>query len=183
MRRLDRRSQCCAVQSALPMRDPVRFLLLVLFLLATGIVPAAAQTDTATLNASINGLARLSLSTFSISFPDADPDTVPIVPASQGPLTITAKARASFNGVLTLTVQASDDLRSGLNTIPAASITWTATGSGFNSGTLSTAAPQTVAGWTGSGVYTGTQMFFFKNLWSYAAGTYTLTMTFTLTAA
>ena len=123
MRRLDRRSQCCAVQSALPMRDPVRIPLLILFLLATGIVPAAAQTDTATLNASINGLARLSLSTFSISFPDADPDTVPSIPASQGPVTITAKARTSVNGALTLTVQANDDLRSGLNTIPAASVT------------------------------------------------------------
>ena len=146
-------------------------------------MPAAAQTDNATLNASINGLARLSLSAFSISFPDADPDTVPIIPASQGPLTITAKARTSPNGTVTLTVLASDDLRSGLNTIPAASITWTATGLGFSSGTLSAATAQAVAGWTGSGLRTGTQMFFFKNLWSYAAGTYTLTMTFTLTAA
>jgi hypothetical protein len=172
-----------AVQSALSMRDPVRFSLLVLFLLAAGIVPAAAQTDTATLNASINGLARLSLSTFSISFPDADPDTVPSIPASQGPVTITAKARTSVNGALTLTVQANDDLRSGLNTIPAASVTWTATGLGFSNGTLSAATEQTIAAWTGSGVRTGTQLFFFRNLWSYAAGTYTLTMTFTLSAA
>ena len=35
----------------------------------------------------------------------------------------------------------------------------------------------------GSGVRTGTQTFVFKNLWSYAAGTYTLTMTYTLSAA
>jgi hypothetical protein len=172
-----------AVQSALSMRYPVHLSLLVLLLLAAAVVPADAQTDTATLNASINGLARLSLSTFTVSFPDADPDTVPNIPASQGPVTITAKARTSVNGGVTLTVLATDQLRSGLNTIPASNITWTVSGSGFSNGTLSAASAQTVAGWTGSGVRTGTQSFFFKNLWSYATGTYTLTMTFTLSAA
>ena len=34
-----------------------------------------------------------------------------------------------------------------------------------------------------SGLRSGTQTFFFKNLWSYATGTYTLTMTYTLSAA
>lgn len=165
------------------MRYPVQLALLLLLLLATGVVPVAAQTDTANLNASINGLARLSLSTFTITFPDADPDTVPNVPASQGPITITAKARTSVNGGVTLTVLANDDLRSGLKTIPASAVTWTATGSGFSSGTLSAATAQTVAGWTGSGVRTGTQSFFFRNLWSHPTGTYTLTMTFTLSAA
>jgi hypothetical protein len=165
------------------MRSPLQLGSLLLVLLATGAVPVAAQTDTATLNASINGLARLSLSTLTISFPDADPDTVPSIPASQGPLTITAKARTSANGAVTLTVMATDQLRSGLNTIPTSNITWTASGSGFSGGTLSAASAQTVAGWTGSGVRTGTQSFFFRNLWSYATGTYSLTMTFTLSAA
>jgi hypothetical protein len=172
-----------AVPSALSMRYPVQLALLLLLLLATGVVPVAAQTDTANLNASINGLARLSLSTFTVTFPDADPDTVPNVPASQGPITITAKARTSVNGSVTLTVLANDDLRSGLKTIPASAVTWTATGSGFSNGTLSAATSQTVAGWTGSGVRTGTQSFFFRNLWSHPTGTYTLTMTFTLSAA
>jgi hypothetical protein len=172
-----------AVPSAFSIRSSVELALLVLLLMAAAVVPAAAQTDTATLNASVNGLARLSLSTLTISFPDADPDTVPNIPALQGPLTITAKARTSVNGAVTLTLLAADQLRSGLDTIPASSITWTATGSGFSSGTLSSSTAQTVAGWTGSGVVTGTQSFFFKNLWSYTTGTYTLTMTFTLSAA
>ena len=172
-----------AVPSALSMRYPVQLALLLLLLLATGVVPVAAQTDTANLNASINGLARLSLSTLTITFPDADPDAVPNVPASQGPITITAKARTSVNGGVTLTVLANDDLRSGLKTIPASAVTWTATGLGFSNGTLSAAAEQTIAAWTGSGVRTGTQLFFFRNLWSHPTGTYTLTMTFTLSAA
>ena len=153
--------------------------------LMIGAVPAAAQslTDSATLNASINSQARLSLSTLSINFPDADPDTVPSVQGAPGAVTITAKARTSGNGAVTLTVRATDHLRSGLDTIPASQITWTAAGSGFSGGTLNATTAQIVAAWTGSGVHTGTQTFFFKNLWTYAAGIYTLTMTFTLTAA
>ena len=150
-----------------------------------GAVPGAAQslTDSATLNASINSQARLSLSTLSISFPDADPDTVPAVQGAPGAVTITAKARTSGNGAVTLTVRATDHLRSGLDTIPASQITWTAAGAGFSGGTLSATTAQIVAAWTGSGVHTGTQTFFFTNLWTYAAGIYTVTMTFTLTAA
>jgi len=145
--------------------------------------PVAGQTRNATLNASINGLARLSLSSAAISFPDADPDTVPSIQATQGPITLTAKARTSPNGSITLTVQANDHLRSGVNTIPASHITWVAGGAGFTNGTLSATSAQILAVWTGSGVRSGTQTFFFKNLWSYATGIYTLTMTYTLSAA
>jgi len=158
---------------------PIVFLLLVG---AAGRLPAA-QTTTATLNASINSVARLSLSSAALTFPDADPDTVPSVAASQGPITVTAKARTSPNGAITLTVRATDELRSGLNTIPASNITWAASGAGFGGGTLSATTDQAVATWTGSGVRTGTQTFFFRNLWSYATGTYTLTITYTLSAA
>jgi len=165
------------------MRQSVLFIVLVLMVVAAGVEPAAAQTSTATLNASMNGVARLSVSSATISFQDADPDTVPAITASQGPITLTAKARTSQNGGVTLTVVASGPLRSGLNTIPASNITWTATGAGFTNGTASAVAAQTVAAWAGSGVRTGTQTFIFKNLWSYAAGTYTLTMTYTLSAA
>ncbi len=168
---------------AFPMRQPVFFIALVLIVVAAGAEPAAAQTANATLNASVNGLARLSLSSATISFPDADPDTVPTITASQGPITLTAKARTSQNGGVTLTVLASGPLRSGLKTIPESNITWTAAGAGFTNGTLNAVSAQTVAAWTGSGVRTGTQTFIFKNLWSYAAGTYTLTMTYTLSAA
>jgi hypothetical protein len=161
------------------------FALLVTVGLAAGTTPAAAQqvTATETLNASFAGIARLTFSSSSVSFPDADPDAVPSVPATQGPITITAKARTTRNGTIALTVRASGALRSGVNTIPAGNVTWTCTGSGFSNGTLSSTAAQVVATWTGSGVRTGTQTFFFKNLWSYPTGIYTLTMNYTLTAA
>jgi hypothetical protein len=155
---------------------------LLIVLVAAGSAPAA-QTSNATLNAPITSMARLSLSSAAITFPDADPDTVPSVQASQGPITLTAKARTAPNGTVTLTVLASDHLRSGINTIPASNITWVASGAGFGNGTLSATAAQVVATWSGSGVRSGTQTFFFRNLWSYPTGNYTLTMTYTLSAA
>ncbi|MEO8520245.1 MAG: hypothetical protein ABI603_02715 [Acidobacteriota bacterium] len=165
------------------MRLSVCLVLLVALGLAVGSTPAAGQTASATLNGPVIGLARLTLSSAAVTFPDADPDSMPNVAASQGPITVTAKARTMVNGRVTLTVLATGPLRSGLNTIPASNVTWTASGAGFSGGTLNASAAQTVGAWNGSGARTGTQMFFFKNLWTYATGTYSLTMTFTLTAA
>src|SRR4051812_23765100 len=104
-----------------------RFVLL-MAVAAAGVRPAAAQASTATLNASVNGMARLTVSTAALTFPDADPDTVPSIQAVQGPITITAKARTTTNGTVALTLIASDQLRSGVNTIPSSNVTWTATG-------------------------------------------------------
>ena len=159
----------------------MRYALAILFVfLATP--PAAAQTDTATLSADLGSLARLTLSSSNLSFPDADPDAAPQVTALPGPVTITARARATAGSTVVLTVRASDDLRSGVTTLPASLITWTATGAGFVPGTLSSTAPVPVASWIGSGVRTGTQTFFFQNSWQHPSGTYTLTMLYTLAA-
>ena len=150
-------------------------------LLALG-APAAAQTATATITANVQTVARLTLSATSVSFPDASPDLVPNVPATGGPLSITAKARASNAAQVVLTVLASGVLRSGVNTINESAITWTTTGTGFLAGTLSRTTPVAVGRWTGSGVRTGSQSLFFQNLWTYVRGTYTTSMTYTLSA-
>jgi hypothetical protein len=141
---------------------------------------AGAQSAPATLSVSIPPMARLSFSTNSISFPDADPDLFPQVSATQGPIAITAKARAAQGAVVTLTVQASDDLRSGVTVLPASLVTWTGAGPGFSGGTLSRAGPQLVGTWTGSGVRSGTQSYQFENRWTHPAGTYTITLVYTL---
>jgi len=143
---------------------------------------AAAQVDTATLHATVGSVARLTLSSTSITFADADPDALAEVPSSPAAITIVAKARAAAGSQVTLTAQASDDLRSGLDTIPASSISWSATGPGFVGGTLSRTAPRPVATWSGSGVRTGAQSYRFGNQWTYAAGTYTLSVVYTLSA-
>ena len=144
--------------------------------------PAAAQTATATLSANVNTLAKLTLSTASVSFPDANPDAIPQVPSSGGPISITAKSRATPGAQVLLTVQASDDLRAGVTVIAASNVTWTASGAGFVAGTLSKTTPVTLATWTGSGTRTGSQQWFFRNLWTHPTGTFSATILYTLSA-
>lgn len=141
---------------------------------------AAQQSAVATLAANLGSLAKLTFSSSNISFPDADPDLVPQVASSPAALIITAKARASRLAIVTLTVSTADDLRAGITTIPVSDISWTASGAGFVGGTLNRAIPQIVASWTGSGVHTGTQQYVFTNRWSHPTGTFSLTLTYTL---
>ncbi len=161
----------------------MRLIAIIVFVSIVCPAHAAGQTSTATLNAAFTSLARLSLSSASLTFADADPDATPQVAATPASMLITASARAPRGGTVTLTVQANGDLRSGVTTIPASALTWTATGSGFVGGTVSSAAPQLVASWTGSGVRTGAQRYYFQNLWTHPTGTYSLTLLYTLSAA
>ena len=160
-----------------------RFASLALVLAALTTAPAEAQVAvTATLSASLGGRAKLMLSSTTVTFPDADPDAVPLIPAATGPLTVTVKARAGAGSTVSLTVSAVDDLRSGTFTIPVSTLTWTAAGAGFVNGTVSQAVAQTLGTWSGSGVNVGTQTYRFQNSWIYAPGTYTLLLYYTLTA-
>ena len=84
--------------------------------------------------------------------------------------------------VITLTVQADDDLRSGVTVISASTLSWTASGTGFVDGTLNRTTAAVVASWSSPGVHGGTQQWSFANSWLQPAGTYTLTLLYTLTA-
>src|SRR5947199_2322751 len=85
-------------------------------------------TSNATLSADCRSIAKLSVSPATIAFPDANPGLVPQVPSAAGALNIVAKARSTKGSQVLLTVQATDDLRSGVNVIPAPTITWTVSG-------------------------------------------------------
>lgn len=159
-----------------------RFVILLVWMAAAPVGRAAAQPATATLSATIGNHAKLTLSTTNIAFPDADPDTMPDVPAVGGALLVTAKARCTAGAQVVLTVRATEDLRSGLDVLSASNITWTATGAGFAGGTLSASAPATLGTWTGSGVRSGAQQLFFRNLWTHPTGTYTTSIVYTLSA-
>jgi hypothetical protein len=137
------------------------------------------QSASVSLNVNVGSQARITFSSTTLVFPDADPDSVPLVPGSPG-VDVTAKARASRNAQVVLTVQASDDLRSGMSTLPASLITWSGDGNGFLSGVLSRASPQLVAAWTGSGIRTGAQSFAFQNSWTHPPGTYSVTLVYTV---
>jgi hypothetical protein len=157
-------------------------ILAVAVLIGGPLVHAASLSRTATATATITAVAKLTMSSTSIAFPDADPDTTPAIPASGGEITITAKARTTIGNTVTLVVQAANDLKSGLDTILATQLTWTATGAGFVAGTMSKTAAQPVASWTSSGSWSGTQSYTLLNSWTYATGTYSTTLTYTLTA-
>jgi hypothetical protein len=157
--------------------------LLIAFLVVAGVlVDAASLSRTATATATVNAAAKLSLSSTTLAFPDADPDTTPNIPAAGGPITITAKARTTIGSTVTLAVQAANDLKSGLDTILATQMQWTSTGTGFVAGTMSRTAAQTVGLWTSSGSWTGSQTYTLLNSWNYATGTYSTTLTYTLSA-
>jgi hypothetical protein len=146
------------------------------------VLRAESVSRTATATVTIGGLAKLTLSTTALAFPDADPDTVPAIPAAGGPITIAARARTTMGNLVTLVVQAGGDLRSGLDAIPATQLRWTAAGAGFVGGTMSHSTAQLVASWAGSGAWTGTQSYALVNSWNYPTGTYSATLTYTLTA-
>ena len=158
------------------MFDPI---ILLALLLAQAPV-SGPQTASATLSVNLGSHARVAFASTTLMFPDSDPDLVPIVAAVPQSIEITAKARTPRNAQVSLTLQAADDLRSGINTLPASLIRWSASGSGFVPGTLDRASAQTVATWTGSGTRTGTQSFAFENKWTHPPGTYSVTLIYTM---
>ena len=155
-------------------------------MLAAGVIvgltamDAAAQvTDTANLsvNATVSSRAKLTLGTASITFADSDPDTVPSITVA--PINLTVKARKA-SGSVTVSVVASADLTSGTDTIGISNLTWTATGSGYVAGTMAL-TDQSLASFANSGSYAGTQTYALANSWTYATGSYSTTVTYTLT--
>jgi hypothetical protein len=125
----------------------------------------------------------LSISPQTISFPLADPDTVPIVTSATA--TLTYRVRQNNKDPWTLTVLAMGDLISGLSTVDIGSVSWIATPAPpFQNGTLSKTVAQRLAGGIGNVNPTATGQIAFRlaNSWNYTAGLYTQTIVFTLSA-
>jgi hypothetical protein len=145
-------------------------------------VPGAVQSLTFTLSTSITARASLQFGGLTISFPDADPDSTPSIPASVNPISVTSNMRTGSSSTSTLSCLASGDLVSGGNTIPITNMSWQATGSGYVPGTMSQTIGQTAGNWTGPGTRVGAFNYFLANSWSYAPGVYSSGVTYTLTA-
>ncbi len=149
-------------------------------------VPAAAQPagDTATVlvTADVKAKAKLTLGAASVTFADADPTSTPIIDAT--PINVSVKARTSASGNVTLTVVADHDLKTSSNdVIPIGNLTWLVGGNpGLLPGTMDATTAHNVGSWTGSGNFSGTQTLRLVNDWAYNTGSYTATLTYTLTA-
>jgi hypothetical protein len=131
----------------------------------------------------VAGAQQLNLTTrpLIVTFPTADPDTAPVLSAS--PVTVQYRVRGNGNRPWLLTVQALGDLVSGPSRIPASSVSWTATPAPpFRAGSMSSTQAQTLAAGNGNVNPTtaGLVTFQLANSWTYDAGTYLQTITFTL---
>jgi len=144
--------------------------------------PGDVQSRTFTLSTSITARASLQFGGLTISFPDAEPDSTPSIPASVNPISVTSNMRTGSSSTSTLSCLASGDLASGGNTISIANMSWQVTGSGYVPGTMSRTIGQTAGSWTGPGSRPGEFNYFLANSWSYALGVYSSGVTYTLTA-
>lgn len=148
-------------------------------ILMAGVASAqGVDTKNLTINATVAARASLTLGQAAINFPDADPDTTPSIPATENAVSVTVKARTGAASNVTLTHLAAGDL----GVIPIGNVTWTATGAGFQAGTMSSTVAQTAGSWTGPGTRNGTFSYFLANSWDYAPGNYSVSSTYTLTA-
>jgi hypothetical protein len=145
-----------------------------------GGVSAATYTENLTVNATVTGTGKLTISPTTINFGNADPDTVPSIPADST-VSVNAKARTASGSAVTLTHKANDDLKDGTKTIAITNVSWTAVGSGYVAGTMDKGADQAVGSWSGPGNYGGTLTYSMANSWSYEPGSYSATTVFTLT--
>lgn len=159
-------------------------ILVVLALACAADTGSCANPQAITFSYPLAARAKLNITPATINFPDADPTLFPSVSAAENPIQAAVRIRKDPSAALTATLvcQMTTPLTSGADTIPASAISWTATGSGFNGGTMNSATPQLVGVWTTSGAYLGNLTFRMNNLWTYATGSYSGTILFTLTA-
>ena len=145
---------------------------------------ADAQTTLATQNVNatvtVGNQARLTVTGGPVTFADSDPDTVNPIPAG-APVSVTARARVAPTQQLDVTVSAATAFFDpGTDTIPVTGLLWTAGGApSFANGAMAT-TETSLATWTGPGNQAGTQSYTLANAWTYAPGTWTVVLRYTL---
>jgi hypothetical protein len=124
----------------------------------------------------------LTITPASVTFPSADPDVMPVVSAPA--LTVRYRVQQNQGAQWRITVLAGGDLVSGSAAIPISNVTWSATPAPpFQNGTMNSAVEQLVASDAGNtATRTGTITFSLVNSWNYAAGVYSQSFVFTITA-
>ena len=149
-------------------------------LMSSSAYAQASATASVTVTVNVAARARLTLSSTSITFPDSDPDTVTTLTAPA--LSVGVGARTGPASNVTLTVLATGNLVSGSDSIAINNLAWSVGGAGFAPGASSSTTAQSVGTWLGPGARSGTQTYSLPNSWTYAVGTYTTTLNYTLTA-
>ena len=134
---------------------------------------------------------RLRVNPLTVSFPDANPTTTPLIPGNQI-IRVRVRVRNALSAESwSVTALAGGDLLSGLDAIPISNMAWTVTQAGrpctctCQAGTQSDAVPQLMligqGNTAGSGVQCR-QSYRLSNSWAYNPGSYAQIATITLTA-
>ena len=119
--------------------------------------------------------------TGSVVFTDASPDQFPTLGPQSVSLEVKVVGRRSIPWTLTLI--ANSDFQSGPDIIPITVVSWTAFPSPpYQGGTLSTVVPRLISSGSTHDHDSATFDFYMQNSWSYNAGNYSSTATFTLSA-
>jgi hypothetical protein len=131
------------------------------------------------INATVETRCKIELSTNMVSFTRFGPSTGAPIPQNEPPVTVIVKTTTRPSEKIYARIVTSGDLTEAKTggTIPAESISWTASGGGFVSGSLSKANPREIGNWKKSGTYRGTLTFNFRDDPSFSPGTYTLVVT------
>jgi hypothetical protein len=124
----------------------------------------------------------LTITPAAFTFPSADPDVTPIVTSPA--LTVRYRVQQNQGAQWRITVIANGDLVSGPEAIPISNVTWTATPAPpFQNGTMNSTVEQVVASGNGNSPnQTASITFSLVNSWSYAAGVYSQSFVFTISA-
>ncbi len=144
-----------------------------LSILSAGSLLAVATVSSALVRVHIYG---------AVSFPDADPDTTPILGPEDVRIRVLSFGSDSSVSWM-LTMQADADLTAGPEVIPASNISWRATPSPpFRDGVLSTVVPILLGSGSGDTRMWGQLSFYMQNSWNYVPGYYSTTAMITLSA-
>ena len=124
----------------------------------------------------------LTITPAAFTFPSADPDVSPVVTSPT--LTVRYRVQQNRDAQWRITVLANGDLMSGGASISVSNVTWTATPAPpFQNGTMNSTVEQLVASGTGNTpTSNGTITFALVNSWNYAAGVYSQSFIFTISA-
>jgi len=145
-------------------------------LLCAGLYLNSQEYQELSINAQVVSRCKLELSSNSMSFSRAGSYTSSLIVQNEPPLEVTVKTTTKPGQKVHLRILATADLvdYSTGNTISPKSISWQATGSGFNAGSLQRGISVTIGEWNKSGVWKGTLTFSFQDREEYAPGIYTL---------
>jgi hypothetical protein len=156
-------------------------LIILVWLIVPKVSVASTDAKTLVIKANIGKVVKLIVDTNTVTFPNIDPDKMKQIPALQGDVKVTVKARTGSTSPVTLNIIADGDLASGPDIIPIQNVIWQASGQGFSGGTLSKSTVQTAGSWKGSGVREGVFRYFLNNSSNYQKAEYQVTITYTLT--